>query len=111
MKSISADESVQTLLCGIIKIAVEDYRYCSGRGYIRDGKIIPEAIKDSYLIGLNLRASDLPALVGFFWKGGLHTTIEAAGIPMRPSRVLAKLEPDNWMVLLKENYPDCDLSN
>ncbi len=108
MKAISTEESISAFFCSTIKLAVEDYRYCVMRGYIKDGKIIPEAIKSNYLIGLNLRASDLPALVNFFWGGGLHTIIEITGIPVRPSRILAKLEPDNWAALLKSSCPTCD---
>ena len=108
MKPITNEESVQTLMCSVIKLAVEDYRYCVSRGYISGGEIIASSVRGKYLIGLNLRSSDLPALLQFIWCGGLHKACDAARLSLPPSRILSALEPEKWKELLKERCPSCD---
>ena len=108
MRPISTEESVRALFCSLIKIAVEDYRYCVDRKYIQNGEIIPGSTGGRYLLGLNLRASDLPAIISFLWGGGLHKVIDMSSLAIRPSRILARLEPENWRAILKSKCPTCD---
>lgn len=108
MKSVSDDEAVRDILCAIIRMAVEDYRYCSGKGYVSAGEHNKESTQGMYLVGLNIRTGDIPNLNWYLWGGGLHMTIDIGDLPIKPSSILARLEPEDWKEILKDKCPSCD---
>lgn len=108
MKSVSDDEAIRDLMCAIIRMAVEDYRYCAAKGYIVEGEHVKEATRNMYLVGLNIRTGEIPSIIWFLWGGGLHMITDTASLPIRPSSILARLEPRKWKEILRDKCPACD---
>ena len=90
-------------VCGIIKMAVDDYMYCVDNGYIVDGKPDSDKLYGQYLIGLNIAACDVPILVDFFWTGRLHKLVSDSDLSVHPTRILSRIEPDRWEALLTKH--------
>lgn len=102
-------DAYKGLVCGVIKMAVDDYTYCTEHDFIVDGQPNAELLKGRYLIGINLAACDVPILSDFFWTGTLHKLMSDSDIRIHPTRILSRIEPGRWNEYLSK-YLKIDVS-
>ena len=84
------------LLCGVIEMAVLDYRLCKRKGIIVNGQINTEKQEKLKIKNME-RSSEVASLISFFHGEGLELIIEGGnlkdkeGQPLNPRSILQAL--------------------